>query len=117
MPAITVLSQEQINRNFIEFLEADAESLSYDIPQEFKYSEREYFYNRSMEVHATNEILKRINDGENAYEAVSGFCESMLRCMRIARTQERKEWFNTAYQVGAYLLTMYDVIAFGEEEE
>lgn len=109
--------QEQINHNFIKFLESDLESLSYDIPKEFKYSERDDFYDRSTEAWATGEILDRIKKSSDAEMAIWGFCGDMLHYMSVTKNQDTRSHFHTAYLVGEYLINMFDAIAYPEEEE
>ena len=111
------VTQEQINNNFIEFLECDAECYDYDFPEEFKYSERDDFNYKSTEKWATEEILNRIRSGIDAEEAIWGFCGDMIHYTGIAKSQEMKDHFNTAYYVGYCLIEMYDSIAYGDEEE
>ena len=113
----TEWTQLQINQNFIDFLECDAECYDYDFPEDFKYSEREDFNYKSTEKWATEEILERIRNGENAEDAIWEFCGDMVRYTSMAKSQEMKDHFNTAYYVGYYLIEMYDDIAYGDEEE
>lgn len=112
-----ITTQEQIIHNFVEYLEADLDSYSYDIPKEFKYSERDDFYDRSTEVWATSELLDRMRKGVNADDIIWGFCNDMLYCMGVAKKQDLKSHFHTAYLVGQYLIEMFDSIAYPEEEE
>ena len=113
----TEWTQLQINQNFIDFLELDAECFEHEFLDEFKYSEREDFNYRSTEKWATEEILERIRGGMDAEEAIWGFCGDMVRYTSMAKSQEMKEHFNTAHYVGYCLIENFDAIAYGDEEE
>lgn len=110
------VSLAEIKNNFIEFLEADVDVCEYEIPEEIKYSEIEDFNARSTEKWATEELLDRIRKGDDAEKVIWNFCGDMLYYMRIAKTQDAKEHFHTAYYVGQWLVEVFDDIAYAEEE-
>ncbi len=105
--------QEEIDEQIILFLEADMESCEYDFP-EWSYSNAEDFNIRSAEKWAMQEIMRRIESGLHAEDAVWQFCGDMINYTSRAKSNESRDFFNNAYYYGYYLNENWDAIIYDE---
>ena len=108
------LNQKEIDEQFILFLEVDMESCEYDFP-EWSYSNAEEFYTRSAEKWAIQEIMRRIESGLHAENAVWQFCGDMIDYASRAKSDESRDLFNCAYDYGCFLIENWDVIIYDDD--
>lgn len=104
-------NQEEIDEKIILFLEADMECCEYDFP-EWSYSNAEEFNFRSAEKWSMQEIMRRIESGLHADEAIGQFCGDMINYACRAKSNESRDFFNNAYYYGCYLNDNLNIIIY-----